>query len=93
MKILDSEKLTEFADDHADVRKRLSRWRSAVELAEWKNPTEMGDEFPKADLVSPHTVFDIGSNRIITIIDYEEQIVLIDYVLTHDEYMRGKWKR
>jgi mRNA interferase HigB len=53
----------------------------------------MGDEFPKADLVSPQTVFDIGSNRIITIIDYEEQIVLVDYVLTHDEYMRGKWRR
>ncbi len=30
---------------------------------------------------------------IITIIDYEEQIVLIEYVLTHDEYMRGKWRR
>ena len=93
VKILATEKLTEFADDHADVRKRLSKWRSAVELAEWKNPVEMGDAFPKADLVSPQTVFDIGSHRIITIIDYQEQIVLVDYVLTHDEYMRGKWKR
>lgn len=87
------EKLTEFADDHADVRKRLSKWRNAVELADWKNPVEMGDAFPKADLVSPQTVFDIGSNRIITIIDYGQRIVLIESVLTRDEYMRGKWKR
>ena len=93
VKILDTEKLTEFADDHADVRKRLSKWRSAVELAKWKNPVEMGDAFPQADLVGPQTVFDIGSNRIITIIDYQEQIVLVEYVLTHDEYMRGKWRR
>jgi mRNA interferase HigB len=93
VKILDTEKLTEFGDDHADARKRLSKWRSAVELAEWNNPGEMRDSFPKSDLVSPQTVFDIGSNRIITIIDYEEQIVLVDYVLTHDEYMRGKWRR
>ena len=93
VKILDVEKLTEFADDRADARKRLSKWRSVVESAEWKNPVEMGDAFPKADLGSPQTVFDIGSNRIITLIDYEQQIVLIDYVLTHDEYMRGKWRR
>ncbi len=93
MKILDTEKLTEFGDDHADTRKRLSKWRSVVELAKWKNPVEMGDTFPTADLVGPRTVFDIGSNRIITIIDYGQQIVLIEYVLTHDEYMRGKWRR
>ena len=93
VKILDTEKLAEFAEDHADVRKRLSKWRSAVELAEWKNPVEMGHTFPQADLVGPQTVFDIGSNRIIAIIDYQEQIVLVDYVLTHDEYMRGKWRR
>lgn len=53
----------------------------------------MKQSFPSVDLVGTQTVFDIGSNRIITVIDYEEQIVLIDEVLTHPEYDKGTWNR
>ena len=53
----------------------------------------MKQSFPSVDLIGPQTVFDIGSNRIITVIDYEEQIVLIDDGLTHPEYDKGVWKR
>lgn len=93
MKVLDAEKLIEFGKRHADARKRLSKWRGVVETEEWKNPIEMKQSFPTADLVGSQTVFDIGSNPIITIIEYEQQIVLVDDVLTHDEYMKDGWKR
>jgi mRNA interferase HigB len=90
VKVLDAEKLIE---GHADARKRLSKWRSVVETEEWKTPIEMKQSFPTADLVGAQTVFDIGSHRIITVIEYEEKIVLVDDVLTHDEYMKDGWKR
>jgi mRNA interferase HigB len=93
VKVLDAEKLIEFGKGHADARKRLSKWRSVVETDEWKTPIEMKQSFPTADLVGPQTVFDIGSHRIITVIEYEAQIVLVDDVLTHDEYMKDGWKR
>jgi mRNA-degrading endonuclease HigB of HigAB toxin-antitoxin module len=93
VKILDEEKLRDFGNHHADARKRLSKWRSAVEAGTWVTPVEMQKAFPSLDVVGPQTVFDIGSNRIITVIDYAEQIVLVDYVLTHDVYMKEKWKR
>lgn len=93
MKLLAAEKLIQFGKDHAQARKRLSKWRSTIEAEEWRNPIEMKQSFPSVDLVGTQTVFDIGSNRIITVIDYEEQIVLIDEVLTHPEYDKGTWNR
>lgn len=40
------------------------------------------------------TIFDIGGNkyRIVTLIDYIRQTVLITHVLDHKEYDKNKWK-
>ena len=40
------------------------------------------------------TIFDIGGNkyRIITLIDYTRQTVLITHVLDHKEYDKNNWK-
>jgi mRNA interferase HigB len=41
------------------------------------------------------TIFDIGGNkyRIVTLIDYTRQTVLITHVLDHKEYDSEKWKQ
>jgi mRNA interferase HigB len=40
------------------------------------------------------TIFDIGGNkyRIVTLIDYMRQTVLITHVMDHKEYDRNRWK-
>ncbi len=40
------------------------------------------------------TIFDIGGNkyRVITLIDYRRQTVLIMHVLDHKEYDKKNWK-
>ena len=40
------------------------------------------------------TIFDIGGNkyRVITLIDYTRQTVLVTHVLDHKEYDKGNWK-
>ncbi|MBF0441044.1 MAG: type II toxin-antitoxin system HigB family toxin [Oligoflexales bacterium] len=40
------------------------------------------------------TVFDIDDNfRLIVLIDYKEQMAVVEYVLTHREYDKDKWRR
>ena len=50
--------------------------------------------FGSADYVRPYTVFDISGNkyRLIALIDYNLNSVLIKKVLTHKEYDRGRWR-
>ena len=62
---------------------------------------DLRETFPQADPVPTKagekttlTVFNIGRNvRLIAFVEYEDQVVSIMRVLTHDEYNRGKWKR
>jgi mRNA interferase HigB len=44
--------------------------------------------------VGKQTVFDVGGNkcRLIAIIHYGTRRVLVQHVLTHNEYDRGRWK-
>ncbi len=50
--------------------------------------------YVKASKAGLCAVFDVqgGSFRIITIIDYELQVVSVRYVLTHQQYDKGRWK-
>lgn len=53
------------------------------------------ETFPHADQAGKFTVFDIGGNkvRLIAAVQYNRRKIYIRYVLTHEEYDRGKWKR
>ena len=69
-----------------------------VEEAQWSNWSQLKSTFGKADLVRTgiHTyvVFDIGGNkyRLITIVNFKGQVVIVEVALTHREYDKGKWK-
>ncbi len=41
------------------------------------------------------TVFNISGNdaRLIAVVQYAKQVVIIDQVLTHDEYDTGNWRK
>ncbi len=62
--------------------------------ARWKNRAQLKADFPSADYVPPFTVFNVKGNkyRLIALIDYMEQIVMVRDVLTHATYSKGKWK-
>lgn len=94
MRIAGREKIEEFRKKHSDSAALLDRWVRIVEAAEWKNTADVRATFPTADFVGGKVVFNIGGNkyRLISTISFEVQIVLVEAVLTHKGYDKGKWK-
>ncbi len=66
-----------------------------VESADFRHFVELKNTFGAADQVKPHTVFDISGNkyRIIARVHYQFQTVVVEEVLTHKDYDKGKWRR
>ncbi len=75
-------------------------WFKLCRKARWNNFQDAKALFGQADVARDTasrrtaTIFDIGGNkyRIVTLIDYVRQTVLITHVMTHAEYDRNKWK-
>lgn len=64
-----------------------------ADLVKKETPAQPRQQVPYSNLETTFTVFNIGGNkaRIIAIIRYESQRVIIDKVLTHAEY--DAWNR
>lgn len=101
MEIIGRRKLDKFAQRHSTARSALERWSTLMEEGTFTSFVDLRETFPQADPVPIKTgekttlpVFNIGRNVcLIGFVEYEDQIVSIRRVLTHDEYMCDKWKR
>ena len=86
--------LSKFALKHAASRKALERFLEIARAAEWPHFPAVKQTFPATDY-APSTgtmIFDIGGNkyRVVARVDFEEQILFIHKVMTHEEYQREK---
>jgi mRNA interferase HigB len=87
-----------FMAKHRDSVKPLSRWIAITENVQWGNFAQVRDTFRSADLFKKddvaYVIFNIGGNkyRLITEIDYDGTLVVVDIVMTHAEYSKDKWK-
>ena len=84
-------RLNDFGKTHADARKSLAVWKLVVEQAGWKNKQDVLRDFPKAKMIQNNRArFEIVHNtfRLIAYIHYEDRIVEIRFIGTHNEYDR-----
>lgn len=91
MLIVYLEKLNEFAKKHSNARKSLATWKSTTEIVTWENKQDVLHEFPKAKMIKNNRArFELMHNtyRLIVYIDYEDKIVEIRFIGTHNEYNR-----
>ncbi len=95
MHIITRKRLLEFAKKHPDCSTTLESWYRILKHTDVNSFAELRQIFPSADIVSDLTVFNIGGNkaRLITAIHYTTRRICIRYVLTHNEYNRGSWKK
>ena len=83
---------------HADA---FEDWFKLTRRASWQTFQDAKALFGQTDVASDTnskrtaTIFDIGGNkyRIVTLIDYMRQTVLITHVLGHKDYDKGNWKK
>jgi len=91
MKLLGKQLLHDFKEAHADARTRLESWESEVEDAEWKNPRDLKQRYPRASIIGNNVIFDLCWNRyrLWALIAYKTATILIKRIGTHKEY--DKW--
>ena len=81
-----------FAKKHPASRKPLQRFVTIARTALWPHFPAVKETFQAADYApaSSTLIFTIGGNkyRLIARVDFEEQLLLIQTVLTHQEYDR-----
>jgi mRNA interferase HigB len=85
------ERLNDFAKKHADSRKSLATWKATTEEAIWNNKQDVLKDFPKAKMIANNRAkFEIVHNtyRLIAFIDYDDQVVEVRFIGTHNEYER-----
>ena len=91
MHVVYLEKLNDFAKRHTNARKSLATWRSTTEDAVWKTRQDVLKDFPRAKMIANNRArFEIVHNfyRLIAYIDYQDQIVEVRFIGTHNDYER-----
>jgi len=103
MNVISRRKLREFYESRGEHRRHaatFNNWFRLARQAEWRTFADVKALFGKTDIATDTaskrtaTIFDVGGNkyRIVSLIDYLRQTVLITHVLTHKEYDKGVWK-
>lgn len=95
MEVVSYDKIVEFTRKHPDSKSSLNSWFRIASKAQWKNLAEVKQSYPHADLYRCCTIFNIRGNnyRLISLINYRTQGIQIQYILTHAEYDKDKWKK
>ena len=92
MRVTGEARVARFSGKHPRSRKPLARFLAISRAADWPRFPAVKESFPAADYASATgtIIFDIGGNkyRLIARVDFEEQIMHIESVLTHEEYER-----
>jgi mRNA interferase HigB len=85
--------LEDFKKKHVDVCSQADSWCAEANAASWSKPSDIKQRYATASLLADnHVVFNLKGNkyRLLTQVNYKNQIILIKKVDTHNKYM--KWK-
>ena len=94
MRVLGTEVLGKAKKTHRDLTSSVATWLMIAREAKWKNLNEVRLTWRNTDCVRGKTIFNIKGNRyrLIAIVNYASQTIVLSTLLTHDEYSRGEWR-
>lgn len=85
--------IDKFCKKHADAKEAIERWVEFVQYANWKNHSELKNDYLSADFVGNNRyVFNIKGNhyRMVVMVVFFAGRADIRFVGTHSEYDRIK---
>ena len=91
VRIIARSALFRFADRFPDARDPLDAWYALMRRREYRSPNELKAEFRSVSLLGDgHVVFNVGGNkyRLVVHVRYDQEILFVRQVLTHEEYDR-----
>jgi mRNA interferase HigB len=91
MRIIAIRTLREFWEkpEYCDSEVSLRAWYPDVKSSNWKNSNELKMQYTNASIIGEgRVVFNIKGNsyRLVTLIDYEFQVIFIRIICTHKQY-------
>lgn len=89
VRLLSLSTLRAFWQQQPDSERFLREWAKVVEHSHWAATHDVKQSLPSADQLGDRLVcFDIHNNhyRLIAIVDYTFQVVLVRFLGTHDDY-------
>jgi mRNA interferase HigB len=95
LKVLGTEVLDKAKKVHGDLTSSLTTWLTIARDARWKNLHEVRLTWRNTDCVKGKTIFNIKGHRyrLIAIVNYASQTIVIKMLLTHAEYSEGGWNQ
>jgi mRNA interferase HigB len=96
--VIGRKKLQNAAKRLGEIEQRLEAWFQIAKAAEWRSLQDVRKTYSHADGVkvgdTSYTVFNIGGNkfRLIARIEYRSRTIVVEHILTHAEYDKGRWK-
>ena len=95
MRVLGTEVLDKAKKTHRNLTSSVATWLMIAREARWKNLHELRLTWRNTDCVKGKTIFNIKGNRyrLIAIVNYASQTIIVRMLVTHDEYSMGEWNK
>lgn len=80
---------------HRDLAKPVAAWLVIAKASNWKSLHELRLTWRNTDSVKGQTIFNTKGNkyRLIAIVNYSSQTMIVKDVLTHAEYSEREWNK
>ena len=95
MNAISSKTIRRYAALRADAAEELVKWNKAASHAVWRDIHCVRQHFPDADQYKSLLIFNIRHIRhnYDRKVDYRARLPMVKEFVTHNEYMRGDWKK
>jgi len=93
VRVLGIEVLDKATKTHRDLAKPVAAWLTIANTSTWKSLHELRLTWRNTDSTKGQTIFNIKGNkyRLIAIVNYSSQTIIVKDLITHAEYSEREW--
>lgn len=94
MRVLGIPILLDFTTRHPPARQWVQAWTAEAQSAVWSTPQDVKNRYRTVSFVNRYVIFNVKGNdyRMVTIITYRSGIVVVQWIGTHNDYMKFNWE-